>query len=179
MEPSEKSGGLPMEIDAWEKDASPGPAFANDSRAGTSGICRTRDPHPIELPSRLPYLPSGCCWPDADRVSAQSSSAQRRSAGTRGARPACTVRRGSTDACCRGRRSRCGCSSPTTSSRPSSTAASALAIQLSASRPRRRPATHARSALPADATRPGAVAWPVSGMTLGADASGDEAWREQ
>jgi hypothetical protein len=29
MEPSEKSGGLPMEVDAWEKEASPGPAFGN------------------------------------------------------------------------------------------------------------------------------------------------------
>jgi hypothetical protein len=26
MEPSEESGGLPMEVDAWEKEASPEPA---------------------------------------------------------------------------------------------------------------------------------------------------------
>jgi hypothetical protein len=30
MEPSEESGGLPMEVDAWEKEASPGPVFRND-----------------------------------------------------------------------------------------------------------------------------------------------------
>jgi hypothetical protein len=32
MEPSEESGGLPMEVDAWEKEASPGPVFGNDPK---------------------------------------------------------------------------------------------------------------------------------------------------
>jgi hypothetical protein len=27
MEPSQESGGLPMEVDAWEKEAFPGQAF--------------------------------------------------------------------------------------------------------------------------------------------------------
>jgi hypothetical protein len=30
MDPSEESGGLPMEADAWEKEASPARVFAND-----------------------------------------------------------------------------------------------------------------------------------------------------
>jgi hypothetical protein len=29
MEPSEQSGGLPMEVDAWEKEASPAGVFRN------------------------------------------------------------------------------------------------------------------------------------------------------
>jgi hypothetical protein len=29
-EPSEESGGLPLEVDAWETEASPGPVFGND-----------------------------------------------------------------------------------------------------------------------------------------------------
>jgi hypothetical protein len=32
MEPSEESGGLPMEVDAWEKEASPGQAFCRSGR---------------------------------------------------------------------------------------------------------------------------------------------------
>jgi hypothetical protein len=34
MEPSEEPGGLPMEVDAWEKEASLGPASRNVTRAG-------------------------------------------------------------------------------------------------------------------------------------------------
>jgi hypothetical protein len=29
MEPSEESGGLPVEVDTWEKEASPAPVFGS------------------------------------------------------------------------------------------------------------------------------------------------------